>query len=311
MGANWAESETMGDFAKSTFNLYAKESPPVRAAEETTAPFRMTGESFWTRVGRTASSFVPAGSFFRDVAEAADSKQREAKGIVDPIKKNIPFLRNSLPEEKDAFGKPLDHSRSWMIDPTRATDAKDKTDPVLSELVRLRVGLTRPDKEKGESEEDYRQRSEETGRNLEQRLRSLVAAPVYRKPPEKVDAAQFQKKAIELAQDAAREDAGQGRRPRSGDENIILYNARVSVEVEKLLNEAKEMEYYKKLRPAERDGFEQAIKEQFGGARASLNGEEDTSSRLIDASGRFLELIGGRGEIIRKALSKAKGIKEE
>jgi len=310
IGALWAESETTDEFIKSGSKIFLQNAPQIRGAREMIAPFQQSSEGLKTRGGRIVSTFMPAGSLLRDVAEATDSEARKAEGLIEPTQKNIPFLRNSLPADRDVFDRPAQHSRLWAIDPTRATDARDKTDPMLGELVRLKVGVSKPKKGDGESAEEYENRASVTGKNLESRLNAVISNRIYQQPPERVNAKAFQKKALETAIEVAREDFKEGRTHSRGDEAIILHNSRVDVEAESLIEESKGQPYYKKLSRTQREAFESAIRSQFRSAHVSIRGDESAATRLIDGGEKFLEIKNRRGDIVRLALQKTYKIED-
>ncbi len=309
-GANLAESNTPGEFRDSAQNLFWEGFPITRGSKELISLFNLKSEeSVKSRFGRLTASFVPESGLVRDVAMATDTKEREARGFTGPIEKNIPGLRNQLPEAVDALGRPVDYSRFWAIDPFRSTTARDKSDPVIKELVRLDVGLSKPKREDGESEEDFRRRTIKTGMMLEARLRSVVLSPQYQQPPTIHDAKKWQRRAIESAQSAASEDVKRGRLPQPGDEAVILFNSTVAAESDKIITGAKEKDYYKNLTHTQRKAFEAAIREELDGAKATLAGEESAAMRLIDASGRLNEKLQDRAGVIEKAIEKAKRIR--
>lgn len=100
----------------------------------------LTGEkSPEEEAGRLVGSFVP--TIVSDVGELIDPKQRQAEGFTAQIEKRIPGVRQMLPEKTDALGRPAQDRMTQFIDPTLTTKADEA--PILKELVRLDVGLSK------------------------------------------------------------------------------------------------------------------------------------------------------------------------
>lgn len=131
------------------------------------------------KAARTAASFVPTG--LADIAGVADSKRREAHGIGQQFANRLPGLRNTLPEATDALGRPLEQRRTAAIDPTLTSTAKERTDPVDKELVRLDVGVSKVAKKPGEDEKLYRIRAQKTGERLYNVLNLTVRSAGYQR----------------------------------------------------------------------------------------------------------------------------------
>lgn len=133
-----------------------------------------TGE----RAGRIAGSFVP--TLVSDIGELTDSTRREGRGFVGQMQKRVPFARTSLPAATDVLGKPLEDRKTAFFDPTLTSTARDKSDPLMSELTRLNVGLTAPRKFDDETPEDYRARKAQTGQRFEKYGRQLVESQKFK-----------------------------------------------------------------------------------------------------------------------------------
>ena len=83
-----------------------------------------SGDKLSDKAGYMAGSYIP--SFFASIAQATDDKARKTFGFQGQIKKRIPGLRQTLPEDE---GVP--NSRLWAIDPFRTTT--ENKSAVLSE----------------------------------------------------------------------------------------------------------------------------------------------------------------------------------
>jgi hypothetical protein len=133
--------------------------PLLQGSQEIAGAIRNVGGTERS-IGRIAGSFVP--SILSDIAEAIDPQQRETKGegILAPTQRRIPFLRENLPPAIDALGQPLqDYGPvQGLFDPTRATTAVEKQNPLFAELVRLDAGISGFRQKHGETAENYRSR---------------------------------------------------------------------------------------------------------------------------------------------------------
>ncbi len=129
--------------------------------------------------GRFAASFVP--TLLSDLAELGDTKTRDPKGFLQQIQKRIPGLRNLLPEATDVLGRPVDQSKSAAYNPTLPSKGKELTDPVDRELLRLDVGVSKPDIKAGETEDAYRERSKSTGQKVYAVIDRVIQTPAYQK----------------------------------------------------------------------------------------------------------------------------------
>jgi len=132
-----------------------------------------TGE----RAGRIAGSFVP--TIVSDVGELADSTRREGKGFIGQVQRRVPFARNYLPAAEDATGRPLEDRKTSFFDPTLTSTARDKSDPLMRELTRLDLGLSKPQRNPGESEAAHRERSTKFGREFGSLTDSIVRTTDY------------------------------------------------------------------------------------------------------------------------------------
>jgi len=130
------------------------------------------------RAGRIAGSFVP--TIVNDVGELTDPTRREASGFTGQIQKRIPILRKSLPAATDVLGRPLEDRKTAFFDPTLTSSARDKTNPLERELVRLDVGLSEPRRKDGETAGQFAARRAKAGAQLTNYGLRMVSSSSYR-----------------------------------------------------------------------------------------------------------------------------------
>lgn len=155
------------------------------------------------KAGKLAGSFVP--TIVSDVGGLTDRVRREGKGFAGKVQQRIPGLRNRLPEATDALGRKIEDRKTAFFDPTLTSTAKDKTDPLMRELVRLDMGISAPTKRRDESEADHRDRKRRAGELFERHGRRLVESPQFKSATK-----ERQRALIERLADRAREASEEG-----------------------------------------------------------------------------------------------------
>jgi hypothetical protein len=93
-----------------------------------------------------AGSLIPSG--VAQTAQIADPILRDARSMLDQIKSRIPGLSESLPAKQTIFGDPI--TREGSLGPDIASPifvSTEKHDPVYSELVRLNMSVSKPDRQ--------------------------------------------------------------------------------------------------------------------------------------------------------------------
>lgn len=158
-------------------------------------------------------SVVPFSSFIRGAVNAHDEYAREAVGLLDKLRAQLPG-RESLPIKRDYLGRPV-HSKTYVgsnfLSPVEV--ARESDDPVDQELARLRFGYAMPDKKldgvKLDTEEYARLleirgtlRDPVTGLTLPETLAVLVAREDYQRLPDDIQIDEI-KKVINAYQRAA------------------------------------------------------------------------------------------------------------
>ena len=131
-----------------------------------------------------AGSIVP--SFVKDIATATDEVVRKPEGMAEGIMERIPGLRQQVPPRYDVLGRPMPQRLSGVFSPTMPQRAEELTDPVLNELVRQKVKISRTDRLEGESREEEDTRARLTGSLIYQMVQDAVSDPEYQalKDPE-------------------------------------------------------------------------------------------------------------------------------
>jgi hypothetical protein len=94
-------------------------------------------------IQQMTGTVVPTG--VAQVAKVTDPYLREARTVLENIKSRIPGLRQTLPAKRDLYGQPIKLEGSLgpdLLSPIYQSTAKN--DPVLSELLRLKMYPGRP-----------------------------------------------------------------------------------------------------------------------------------------------------------------------
>lgn len=115
-----------------------------------------------------ARGVVPG--ILRDVARMTDDTKRMADqgdllgNIRGDIQSGIPGLRKQMEPRLDVLGRPVEESNPFSV--LRSL----RPDPQLEDLQRLDVGLSKPQREPGESAKDYNERVRERGEQFRRTL---------------------------------------------------------------------------------------------------------------------------------------------
>jgi hypothetical protein len=174
------EGEEPRNVAAAALPVVAKsvlEQPMLKGVSSAVDAIKEPGSSGKTFLGRTAGSVVP--TIVSDIGAAMDGTRRnDREGIISRVQGRVPILRRRLPEDVDAFGRPLESRRTATIDPTLTTTAKDE--PFINELIRLDVGVVKAVRKHGETEAEYRERSIVQGKVIAKKLAILTDSPSYK-----------------------------------------------------------------------------------------------------------------------------------
>jgi 2'-5' RNA ligase len=127
--------------------------------------------SLGQRLGRIGASFIPAP--VADVGTLADDSQRDTASslrgfrkvgseFANEIRARLLVARISLPPKVDVFGEPVRTEKSDVIDPFASRPAEESVRG-LQDLLDLDLGLSKPQREKGETGEEFNARVRERG----------------------------------------------------------------------------------------------------------------------------------------------------
>lgn len=132
------------------------------------------------------SSFIPAASaqtarFIDPTARDLTSNVEGAMGTLQEIKNSflyrIPYLSKKLPPKQDVFGQPVSTRNPFMGVPYKAL-----SDPVASEIIRLQVRLSQPERKVGEvilNATQYEWLQTERGLKIHTALKRLITTRNY------------------------------------------------------------------------------------------------------------------------------------
>lgn len=184
------------------------------AVEAIESPYSK-GEAF---VGQTIGSFVPTA--VADVASLEDNKRRAAKTIPERVQARVPILRRQLSEDVDVFSRPLQSRRTAFFDPTLT--ARNSNDPFIQELIRLDVGVPKAQRKPGESDDRYRARQIQQGKEMARLLSQTVASREYQRLDDagKITMLKEIVEQTRRAVNAASSPAGRERRRRSREGQV-------------------------------------------------------------------------------------------
>jgi hypothetical protein len=154
--------------------------PLMRATKDVVDAASQPG-SLGQKLGRIGASFIPAP--VADVGTLADDSQRDTASslrgfrkigseFANEIRARLPVARTSLPPKVDVFGEPVRTEKSDVIDPFASRPAEEGVRG-LRELLDLDLGLSKPQREKGETGEEYNARVRERGQSYKSTLADL------------------------------------------------------------------------------------------------------------------------------------------
>jgi hypothetical protein len=209
-------SRELKDEAKRIGNIAAVgtrtvlEQPMMQGLQETVDALQNPEAKGERVLASQAGSFVP--TLVSDVAAATDTVKRETKpesltsSVGTGFASRIPGLRQGLPERTDVLGRPLEERAKNAVVPTIPSEAKEDSDPLIRELVQQGVTFGRPGKRQGETPDEYRLRSQLTGRLIESAIREAVTDPRYAGLPQRSSGDDIRKLVIEEAVGKARRE---------------------------------------------------------------------------------------------------------
>lgn len=137
-------------------------------------------------IQRLAGSAIPTGA--AQIARVSDPTMREVRSIIDGWKARLPGHSKDLPPRRNVWGEPILLGGGLgpdIISPIYTSQLKD--DPVLDEVVRLKVPLRLPPKKIEGIElsaEEYSDFVREAGVPAKSLLDSIVSSPRYQRAPD-------------------------------------------------------------------------------------------------------------------------------
>ncbi len=137
-------------------------------------------------IQRQAGTAVPTG--VAQIARVSDPTMREVRSIIDGLKARIPGQSEDLPPRRNVWGEPILLGGGLgpdIISPIYTSQPKN--DPVLDEVVRLKIPLRLPPKKiEGVelSAEEYSDFVREAGVPAKNLLDVIIASPSYQQSPD-------------------------------------------------------------------------------------------------------------------------------
>lgn len=166
----------------------------IKGLSQTALAFAYPEEFMGETLERQAVSFVPilGSSLSRGVARQIDPVVREADGFIEELMKNTPILSKDLPPTLDIIhGEPV--YREGGVGPDIASPLYQSTykkDPVIEEIVRNQVNISRPNgivhgvelnqEGKNELQRIITHAVKKGGRNLHASLEHMMNSAVYK-----------------------------------------------------------------------------------------------------------------------------------
>jgi hypothetical protein len=139
-----------------------------------------------TWLQRMSGTVVP--TVVAHTARLQDPTLRDVQSVLDNLKSRTPGFSESLPARRNLWGDPITLGGAWgpdWLSPIyQSTDLKD---PVMQEMIRLKINPTLPRREIGDYKippERYWQLVAEAGRPAKQILDNLVNAPEWQNIPD-------------------------------------------------------------------------------------------------------------------------------
>jgi hypothetical protein len=152
-----------------------------------------------------AGTLVPTA--VAQYARSRDPYLREARSVLDKIRERLPGLRETLPMRRDVLGRPIKLEGALgpdLLSPIYQSRAVN--DPVIAEMIRLKVSPQRPSRKIRDVELDpaeYDALQEATGRTIRQGLQTLISNPAWGTLPDEAKS-DFMEEVIRKSRDVGR-----------------------------------------------------------------------------------------------------------
>lgn len=154
--------------------------PMMQGAKELTNAERGLFENI-AKVGESyATRYVP--NVLADTGKITDPHAREVLSTSDALKERTPG-RQSLPVKVDALGKPIQSRTAGIYTALPFGGITDKSnDPIIKALDKYRIPLSvvMRDKEAGETDKQYLDRKQRTGKAVYEALKEIIDDPTWK-----------------------------------------------------------------------------------------------------------------------------------
>ena len=166
--SRYLKDEKPGERAIKTVKVGARamlEQPMMQAAKETVESLENPESRWQYGLASRAGSLVP--SVINDVAtltnpQPAEFRPAEDSGIAGAaahgIKSRLPWLRGTLPPATNVFGDKIEGRATNAFNPFTPTTAKEQSDPMYRELMKLDIGFSGPKPMPNETDAEFRER---------------------------------------------------------------------------------------------------------------------------------------------------------
>jgi hypothetical protein len=273
------------------FGNVALDQPLLESTKEIPDIFNDPGRYTKNQLG----SFVP--TIAADIAGQMDTTERgTGEEFHGAAQKRIPGAREKLPVRVDIFGEQMKPSSN--LNPFAVRSAKDM--PAMKEIKRLGLEVFAPERFPADTDQIYLKRAKQIGETRKHNLRSVTESARYSNPPSGIDADTFNRAALKEAIYAES-------KVKTGEEDLIFHNARVRVERDRVLDEARHSSEYKSLNEAQRKEFERGINLAFFPAKAERSANDGGVNLLLKRRENTLSgLLRNKQYFINEALERAR-----
>lgn len=172
------ESKRPGNMAGAAYDVMM-EQPMLRGLVDTGRSAEQPGVAGASWLRRSLGSAVPAG--LSGLARMGDPLRRYDPAMTGALRETMPFRRELIPPRTDVLGETQEFGPvRTLFDPAISAVAKEKNDPLLAELTRLRYSI--PLSRRVEGEQDpftHTARQRWVGSFRQLLLRNTVQSPGY------------------------------------------------------------------------------------------------------------------------------------
>ncbi len=249
--------------------------PQVRAAGEVSRLVNSPAPSIPGFVGRTVGSFVAPG-VSSEVADLADSKERETNTFAGGLASRVPGLRNTLPPRLDALGQ-------------QVTGYSKESDPLTAEAMRIRLPIEKPKEKDGQTAKAFRRRLTDEGSTVRASLSALFDSDRYKSLPDDDARRSVASGVMEYARQAERDGL-----PRA----YATHNALVRAEA---LRVADDLSRDRSLTVKQRSYVESGVSRLLSSAMIKKDEKRDVEGARRELAGIVREIDASLPSLIREA----------